>query len=118
MANDPFDFDLEDAGLGKLEKLGNFYERNADQAVESDRAARGMGNARGSSSMDDFARDYRQKQTKIDREINDRLWDRHQNRSKKARIADESKDAELADSAQQWFDNPAEFDWPGIDTKR
>lgn len=117
MDDDLFDMDLDDVGLGNLESFRERFERNADQAVEGDRAARGMG-AEPGSQMDNFAREQRQKQTAVSMEINDRLFDIHNSRSETAQIADESKDAEIADSPVQWANDPNEYDWPGIDTKR
>lgn len=118
MANDDlFDVDLGAKGLGELEGLRNLYERNADQARDANRADKGFGSNEG-SIMDDLSKESRKKQTAVSMEIDDRLFDIHESRSETAQIADESKDAEIADSPMQWANNPNEYDWPGIDTKR
>jgi len=40
----------------------------------------------------------------------------HEQRSEKERIADESFDAEMTRDAEQWANNPDEYDYPGVDT--
>jgi len=40
----------------------------------------------------------------------------HASRSKAARTQDEKELAPIADSKQQWAQNPGQYDWPGVDT--
>lgn len=40
----------------------------------------------------------------------------HKNRSRKERLADESKDAEITTDPIKWASAPDQFDYPGVDT--
>lgn len=114
--NDPLDMDLGEKGLGELGELDEFFSRNVNQSVEASRAATGTGGS--GNQMDEFAREQSRKQVAVQSEIHDRLFGIHQERSMLAQETDEMRRAPVADSPEQWADNPSRFDWPGIDLPR
>lgn len=114
MANDLFDFDLGDAGLGKLDEMESFYKRNAEAETKAAKAKGGVG----TNKLDESAREFSQKRIGVRNEIDDRLFGIHQERSMLAQETDEMRKAPVADSPQQWADNPDQYDWPGIDLPR
>lgn len=112
----PFETEInpEEMGLGELGDMNQFYKSQLPGMVEGAKAKGGVG----ANRADDKAREYSQKQTSIESEIFGRLMDIHQDRSRKARIADESKKAKTTDDPEKWANNPGQYDWPGIDTPR
>lgn len=106
--------DLATADLGELHGLNQFYRRNAEEETKAAKRKGGPGTNR----VDDSARDFSRKQVAVNSEIQDRLLEVHNSRSKRAQAMDESLRAERADDPVTWSQNPARWDWPGIDTPR
>lgn len=104
---------LSDRSLSDLAGLRDWYERNWSQAND---AARAKGGA-GTNNLDDQAREFASKQRKVTAEIYDRLWRIHLGRSKRARVADDSKSAKLTRNPVRWVRNKNRLDYPGVDTK-
>lgn len=104
--------DLGDASLSELDTLDDRY---SSKVQSENKAARGTGGF-GTNKFDDAARDASRKQMAVKDEQFDRLADIHESRSDRAQALDESLDAERADSAEQWANNPDQYDWPGLDT--
>lgn len=116
MANGPFDFDVEEKSLEELGGLDDFYSRNVEQGVSGSRSI--GGGAGRENQMESFAREQSEKQVAVRSEIDDRLFGIHESRSERAQSLDESLKAPIADSPEQWADDPSHWDWPGIDTPR
>lgn len=111
MADDLFD----DLGLSELGRRNDFLK---NQIKGLNRAGRARGGAPGQNKDDEMAREFSQKQVKVESEIFDRLFDIHESRSERAQAADERQKAPIAESPDVWADDPSHFDWPGIDTPR
>lgn len=112
MEEDPLD--LEDKDLGELGGLNDFYKRNA--RAES-KAAKAKGGS-GANRLDESARSFSQKQIQVEAEIHDRLMAQHEDRSMRSQELDEELKAPLAESPEEWSEDPSHSDWPGIDTPR
>lgn len=106
--------DLDDLTLGQLGQRNDFLK---NQLEGLNKGARAMGGT-GDNKRDEQAREFSQKQLAVESEIDQRLFGIHQERSMLAQETDEQRKAPRADNPQQWADNPALFDWPGIDTPR
>lgn len=106
--------DLDDMGL---EELGNRNDFLKNQTKGLNRGARAGGSV-GANKRDEQAREFSRKQVQVEGEIFERLSTRHENRSMRSQELDESFKAPIADSPDQWADDPSHFDWPGIDTPR
>lgn len=104
---------LGSKSLSELVGLRDFYNRNWKEA---NRAARAKGGA-GTNRLDEQAREFASKQRSVVNEIFSRLTSIHLGRSKKARIADESKQAEVTYDPRKWVRNKSRYDYPGVDTK-
>jgi len=87
--------------------------RNADGQSRAARAKGGTGRNR----LDEFAASLSEKQVAVRRSIRDRLLDLHNERSRRARIADRAKQAKTVTDPRKWARKPAKYDFPGIDTK-
>jgi len=108
------ELNIPEMSLPELQEMNEFYETQLEGLNKGARAKGGTG----ANKRDEQAREFSQKQVKLEGAIFDRLSGVHEDRSKKARIADESKRAEIADSPTQWKNDPDNYDWPGIDTPR
>jgi len=112
MGNDPLNMD--DLGLAEL---GERNDRLKQRVKNHTEVADAIGGA-GPNQFDDDAREFSQKQVKVDSEIHKRLADQHEDRSEVAQRVDENRKAPRAPSPDVWADNPDQFDWPGVDTPR
>lgn len=112
MANDPMG--LDDLTLGQLGDRNDFLK---GQIEGLSKAARGTGGT-GANKFDEQASDFASKQIAVESEIQDRLFDIHQERSMLAQELDEERRATKADSPEQWANDPSRYDWPGIDLPR
>lgn len=64
--------EMDGMSMSELEDLASFYERNADGARDANRASHGMGPGRENTRMGDMSVEYREKQTAVLYEIEDR----------------------------------------------
>jgi hypothetical protein len=106
---DPTDLSLSELGSRK-----SFLDDQIEALNEGARAKGGIG----ANKRDGQAREFSQKQVRVNNEIQDRLFDIHQDRSMLSQELDEQRKAPIADSPEQWAESPDQFDWPGIDTPR
>lgn len=107
---------LPDAGLEKLAGLRDFYVRNLESGIEAADAIGGVRDREGvRNKMDEFAIEMDEKHLMTQRELLERLDEIHFERSRKARIADESLRARKTTDPTQWASDPARWDYPGID---
>jgi hypothetical protein len=112
MADDKLDVD--ELGLEALGERNTFLKNQLDSMVEGAKAEGGVG----ATKRDEQAREFAQKQVRVEGEIFDRLSAIHEDRSMRSQELDEAFEAPIADSPDQWANDPSHFDWPGIDTPR
>ncbi len=112
MADDPLD--LDSMSLAELGERNQFYKNQLPAMTEGARASGGFG----TNKRDEQAREFSRKQGQIEGEIFGRLAEVHEGRSERSQKLDEAFEAPIADSPEQWANNPDHFDWPGLDTPR
>jgi len=106
--------DVDQMNLEELWNMNQFYKQQTNAETKAAKAKGGSGGNR----LDESAREFSKKQVTVNREIDQRLMDIHQDRDPFARKQDNARDAREASTPMQWANFPDRFDWPGIDTPK
>lgn len=101
--------------LPTLAGLRDMYGRNWES---ENRVARARGGVGHDTPSDEQARAYSRKHMAAEGEILDRLEDVHNSRSVRAQEQDERLRARKTTDPITWVQDPAHWDYPGLDTPR